>query len=170
MSFDEGFLVELVEALAQSGIQVVFIGNAAAILHGAAVLTHDVDLMVRDHPQLQAKLEQFARSFGVALTKPYEPLSQVIRATGRQVNVDFVLNLSSRKSFESIRSRASKVRIGQRMVWVASLEDVIAAAIYADLLDRSGVGEILDGVSPAMRGAILSDWRSLIAHILEDRS
>ena len=127
MSFDEGFLVELVEALAQSGIQVVFIGNAAAILHGAAVLTHDVDLMVRDHPQLQAKLEQFARSFGVALTKPYEPLSQVIRATGRQVNVDFVLNLSSRKSFESIRSRASKVRIGQRMVWVASLEDVIAA-------------------------------------------
>ena len=51
----------------------------------------------------------------------------MIRAVGLPVQVDFVLQLSSRKSFESIRSRATKVRIGNRSVWVAALKDIIAA-------------------------------------------
>jgi hypothetical protein len=41
--------------------------------------------------------------------------------------IDFVHALSSRKSFASIRSRAVRVRVGNKMVWVASLDDVIAA-------------------------------------------
>lgn len=40
--------------------------------------------------------------------------------------------LSSQKSFESVRSRATKVRIGNRLVWVASLEDIIDAKEAAD--------------------------------------
>jgi predicted nucleotidyltransferase len=127
MSFDESFLIELTEALSQADLQVIFIGNAAAILLGAPVLTLDVDLMVRDHPRLQKKLQKFAEIFGVTLTQPYEPVSRVIRAVGRPVGVDFVMALSSQKSFESIRSRAKKIRIGSRMVWVAALEDIIAA-------------------------------------------
>jgi predicted nucleotidyltransferase len=127
MSFDEGFLAELVEAVAQCDLQVVIIGNAAAILHGVPVLTQDVDVMVRDHLQLEKKMKKFAQTFGVSLTRPYEPTSRVIRGAGRSVGVDFVLALSSGKSFESIRSRASKIRIGRRMVYVCSLEDIIAA-------------------------------------------
>lgn len=127
MSFDEGFLAELAEALAQANLQVIFIGNAAAILHGVPVMTQDADLMVRDQPQLQKKLQKFADIFKVSLLKPYEPFSEIIRAVGRPVSVDFVLNLSSGKSFESVRSRAIKVRLGRRMVWVAGLEDIIAA-------------------------------------------
>ena len=126
MSFDDGFLGELAEAIAKAGLQVVFIGNSAALLHGIPVSTQDVDLMVRDHPLLQKKLEKFAAAFGVILTRPYEPSSKMIRAFGRAIPVDFVFGLSSRKSFESIRSRAEKVRLGRRMVWVASLEDIIA--------------------------------------------
>jgi predicted nucleotidyltransferase len=127
MSFDDGFLGELAEALAKAGLQVVFIGNSAALLHGIPVSTQDVDLMVRDHPLLQKKLGKFAADFGVILTRPYEPSSKMIRASGRAIDIDFVFGLSSRKSFESIRSRAKKVRLGRRMVWVASLEDIIAA-------------------------------------------
>jgi hypothetical protein len=127
MYFDEEFLAELVEAIAQAELQVIMIGNAAAIVHGVPVLTKDVDFMVRDHPQLEKKLKKFAQSFGVTLTRPYEPLAKVIRAMGRRVGIDFVFSLSSGKSFESIRSRATKIRIGRRMVWVASLDDVIAA-------------------------------------------
>jgi hypothetical protein len=127
MSFDESFLSELVDALAQVKLQVVFVGNAAAILHGVPVLTQDVDLMVREHPQLPKKLQRFAEIFKVTLTQPYEPFSKIIRAVGRPVGVDFVLALSSGKSFESIRSRATRVRIGRRLLWVAALEDIIAA-------------------------------------------
>jgi len=71
MSFDESFLAELVEAVAQAGLQIIVIGNAAAILHGVPVLTQDVDFMVRDHPQLEKKLKNFAKIFGAALTRPY---------------------------------------------------------------------------------------------------
>jgi predicted nucleotidyltransferase len=127
MSFDEKFLSELVEAVSQAGLQIIIIGNAAAILHGVPVLTQDVDFMVRDHPQLEKKLKNFAKIFGAALTRPYEPSSQMIRVVGLPVQIDFVLQLSSRKSFESIRSRATKVRIGKHLVWVAALEDIIAA-------------------------------------------
>lgn len=127
MSFDEGFLTELAEALARAKLQVIFIGNAAAILHGVPVMTQDVDLMVRQHPQLQKKLQKFADIFQVSLIQPHEPFSKIIRAVGRPVSIDFVLKLFSGKSFESVRSRAMKVRLGQRMVSVAGLEDIIAA-------------------------------------------
>ena len=127
MSFDDGFLGELAEAITKAGLQVIFIGNSAALLHGISVSTQDIDLMVRDHPLLQKKLEKFAADFGVVLTRPYEPSSKMIRASGRAIPVDFVFGLSSRKSFESIRSRAEKIRLGSRMVWLASLEDIIAA-------------------------------------------
>ncbi|MDZ7290599.1 MAG: hypothetical protein ONB44_03115 [candidate division KSB1 bacterium] len=53
MSFDEEFLAELVEAVTKAGLQVIVIGNAAAIVHGVPVLTKDIDLMVLDHPQLE---------------------------------------------------------------------------------------------------------------------
>jgi hypothetical protein len=78
MSFDGSFLEELLEALSTAGLEVVLIGNAAAILHGVPLLTQGVDLMVLDHPRLEEKLKQFARAFGVRLTRPYEPTSQVI--------------------------------------------------------------------------------------------
>lgn len=127
MSFDERFMAELMEAVAQAGLQVIIIGNAAAILHGVPVLTQDIDLMVRNQPELEKKLQRFAEIFGVTLTRPYEPTSHIIRAFGKPVSVDFVFALSSRKSFASIRSRAMKIRIGRRMASVASLEDIIAA-------------------------------------------
>ncbi|NUO79394.1 nucleotidyltransferase [candidate division KSB1 bacterium] len=127
MSFDESFLAELVQTLAAAKVQAIFIGNAAAVLQGIPVMTHDVDLMVREHPQLEKKLQKFSELFGVTLSRPYEPSSRMLRASGRSIGVDFVFALSSRKSFESIRSRAKRIRIGNRMVLVASLEDVIAA-------------------------------------------
>ncbi len=55
MSFDEGFLAELFEATARSGLRVIVVGDAAAMLHGVPVMmTQHVDLMVREHPQLDA--------------------------------------------------------------------------------------------------------------------
>lgn len=63
----------------------------------------------------------------MTLTRPYDPVSRVVRAVGRPVGVDFVLALSSGKSFESIRSRATPVKIGRTTALVASLEDIIEA-------------------------------------------
>jgi len=127
MSFDQSLLVELHEALAQAGLEVILIGNAAAIIHGAPLMTRDIDFMVRDHPRLSQKLRNFAKIYGVTLTRPYEPTSKMIRAVGRSVEVDFLIVLGSGKSFESIRSRAMEFSIGQHTLLVASMEDIIEA-------------------------------------------
>jgi hypothetical protein len=57
--------------------------------------------------------------------------------------VDFVRTLSSGKSFASIRSRAAKIRVGNRMAWVASLDDVIAAKEAAGRVKDKATLEIL---------------------------
>lgn len=127
MSFDQGLLVELMDAFKQAGLEVILIGNAAAIIHGAPLLTRDIDFMVRDHPQLQKKLKKFAQIYGVTLTRPYEPTSKMIRAVGRPVELDFLPVLTSGKSFEFVRSRAMKFTIGRHIILVASVQDIIDA-------------------------------------------
>lgn len=127
MSFDQGLLVELLDTFAQADLEVILIGNAAAIIHGAPLLTRDIDFMVRDHSQLQKKLKKFAQIYGVALTRPYEPTSKMIRAVGGPVEVDFLVKIGSGKDFESVRSRAMEFKIGKHTLPVASLEDIIAA-------------------------------------------
>ncbi|MCI0613152.1 nucleotidyltransferase [bacterium] len=127
MSFDESFLSELLEALITSGLEAIIIGNSAAILLGVPVMTQDVDLLVRKHPQLNNKLDRFAKRFGVSLTRPCEPTSEMIRAVGRSIHVDFILKLSTGQTFSQIRSRAHKVKIGKRSALVADLKDIIKA-------------------------------------------
>lgn len=51
MSFDEGFLAELIEPVSRQAFKLI--GNTGAILHGVPVLTQDVDLMVREPAQLE---------------------------------------------------------------------------------------------------------------------
>jgi len=127
MSFDESFLAELFDALSEAGLETIIIGNSAAALQGVPIMTQDVDLMVRKHPQLARKLKMFAAKFGVSLTKPYAPTSEMIRAIGRPIQIDFILKLSSGQSFSSLRSHAIKTKIGRRSVLVADLKDVIKA-------------------------------------------
>jgi hypothetical protein len=105
MSFDERLLAELLEATTQAGLQVILIGNMAAIVHGAPVLTRDVDFLVRDHPQLQKKLQNFAEIYGVKLTRPHELSAKVIRAIGRSVPVDFLFSLSSGEDLDCLDGR-----------------------------------------------------------------
>lgn len=127
MSFDESFLSDLLDALHQAGLQVIIIGNTAAILQGVPVMTRDVDLFVRKHQQLDKKLKRFAELFEVSFTQPYPSTSNMIRAVGRPIHIDFMQALSSGKSFSSIKSRAHKVKIGRHSALVADLKDLIEA-------------------------------------------
>jgi predicted nucleotidyltransferase len=127
MSFDESFLSELLDALQEAGLQVIIIGNTAAILQGVPVMTRDVDLFVRKHEQLHKKLKRFAKLFEVSLTEPYPSTSNMVRAVGRPIHIDFMVALSSGKSFSSLKSRAHKIKIGRHVALVADLKDLIEA-------------------------------------------
>ncbi|MDQ7781084.1 MAG: nucleotidyltransferase [Planctomycetota bacterium] len=146
MSFDEIFLCRVVECLKEAKIDHVVIGATAAILHGVPIMTQDVDIFVRDTDLTRKKIKKFAGLMGgLVLAAPAEPMSKMIRAIGAEIPVDFVFNLSSRRSFESVRSRATSVVVGRTAIRIASLEDIIESKqAAAREKDRAVLGMLKD--------------------------
>jgi predicted nucleotidyltransferase len=128
LSFEEVLLAEVVRAAQGIRLECVLIGNAAAALLGAPVTSVDLDFFIRDTRQNEVKLERLAAALGgLAITRPGEPTSRVVRLLGKPAPLDFVVALSSGARFEAIRARATDVDVGGVKVRVASLADVIAA-------------------------------------------
>ena len=127
MSVDENVLVSIARAAGRAKLDFVLVGNAAAALQDAPVMTRDFDLFVRDTPRNRQKIKLMAELLNGALTEPYEPLSRMLRIVGGDAPVDFVFGLSSHRRFESVRSRASRLKLGGQEILVASLADIIAA-------------------------------------------
>ena len=125
-SFDERFLDDFVAALAEVRLDAIIVGNAASILHGAPVLTQDVDILVRDTALNRAKLKKLAAALGGTGPHEISELTKSLRILGTAVPVDILFNeLSGGLRFESLRSRSARISTGDHTAMVASLEDVI---------------------------------------------
>ena len=125
MSSDEAFLVQVLAALAAAKLEAIVVGNVAAVLQGAPVTTHDVDLLVRDTPLNRRKVAEFAAALG-ARPREVAPHSDVLRIDTVAAPVDILFDhLPGDLSFESIRSRGQKVALGDQVALVAALADVI---------------------------------------------
>lgn len=134
MSSDEAFLEELLRALSESGLEAIVVGSVAAALQGAPITTQDVDLLIRDTPNNRKKLKTLCEKLGqVQLVQP-SPVSRTLSTVGTAIQVDILFDElpSTRARFESLRSRSTRVTIGQQMAVVASLEDIIASKKAAD--------------------------------------
>jgi len=128
MSPDDTFLASVARALRKAKLEAILIGNAAAAVQNVAVMTKDVDFFVRDTALVRKKIDRVVILLNAAgVSKPYAPISEMLRIHGVEVPVDFVFQVSSRKSFESIRSRAHKIKLGSESILAADLADVIAA-------------------------------------------
>ena len=114
--------------LNQHRIDAVLIGCAAAALQGAPVTTEDFDFYFRPTPRNVRKLEELAKTLDTTLRQPHYPLSKMYRITSPQigVQVDLMGSVMGVRSFESVRSRATKTYIDDAPISVASLRDVIA--------------------------------------------
>jgi len=114
-------------ALNRARLEAVMIGNAAAALHGAPVTTIDVDFMFRDTPVNLRKLKAVARDLRSVIMRPYYPVSKLYRLTNddRGMQLDFMPVIHGIRSFEGLRSRASRIRIEGEEGLLASLEDII---------------------------------------------
>jgi len=109
-------------------VETILIGNAAAALDGAPVTTDDLDFLFRPTPKNIGKLEEIVREVGSSLTQPHYPLSHLYRFVEPQsgVQIDLMGTVYGVRSFESLRSRATRTTIDGHPVTVASLGDVIA--------------------------------------------
>jgi predicted nucleotidyltransferase len=129
MSFEDSILLEILRAAASVNLEVIVIGNAAAALQGVPVATQDIDLFLRDTPGNAEKIKSMVEVLGrhVRASRPFEPVSRMIRIEGLPVDIDLVFELSSRTKFESLRARSHVVSIEGVSFRVADLSDLIAA-------------------------------------------
>lgn len=120
-------LRDVLSALNRQRLECVMIGNAAAALHGAPVTTIDIDFMFRATPTNLKKLKAVAKELRGVIMRPYYPVSKLFRLTNddRGIQLDFMPAIHGVRSFEGLRSRASKIQIGGEEVWLAALADII---------------------------------------------
>lgn len=135
-------------ALERAELDAVLIGNAAAALQGAPVTTVDVDFMFRKSPAGLRKLRRVADELGAVVLRPYYPASELFRvvddAAGLQA--DFMARVDGVRSFEALRARATRLRLGGHTLLVARLEDVIRSKRAAGRPRDRAVLPVLEAV------------------------
>jgi hypothetical protein len=142
----EPLLAQVAGALAEVRLEAILIGNAAAAIHGAPVTTVDFDFMFRATPVNLAKLKRFAMRMDAVIFRPYYPISALYRVVNddRGLQADFLPTIHGVKSFNSLRSRAAKIQLAGRDLWIADLTDIIASKRAAARARDKAVLEILE--------------------------
>ncbi len=127
MSSDEAFVLEVLAALRDSGVEAIVVGSVAALLQGAPLTTDDMDVLIRDTPANRNKLQTLEQCLGgkaVAIS----PLSSALRITTRQANLDILFDeIPGGLGFQGLRARSARIDLGAAVAVVASLEDIIAS-------------------------------------------
>jgi hypothetical protein len=127
MADAEPILKDIARALGECRLEAVLIGNAAAALRGAPVTTLDFDFMFRKTPANLNKLKKLTAMLGGCLLVPYYPASSLYRLVNdeRSLQLDFMSALHGVRSFEGLKSRATRVYFGSHSILVADLRDII---------------------------------------------
>lgn len=141
------YLVEIADAFAEAKLEAILIGNAGAALHGAPVTTVDFDFFYRgSQSHADAKIRQVAVLLGASISQPFPSLSSVYRILRQrpELQVDLTASIHGAKSFNSLRSRCTKIDLGARTILVASLADIIRSKKEANRPNDRAVLHVLE--------------------------
>jgi transcriptional regulator with XRE-family HTH domain len=156
---------EVLAVLAAEGVEYVLIGGLAAVLHGSPHNTRDVDICPR---RSAANLERLARALRVldahvrvepgdvvvAFPRDADFLARVdtLNTSTRLGDVDISFQPSGTAGFEDLRRAAESMEVGEALVRVSALADVIrskeAAGRPKDLLVLLTLRELLARKEP----------------------
>ena len=127
MSSDEAFVLEVLAALRDSGVEAIVVGSVAALLQGAPLTTDDMDVLIRDTPANRIKLHDLEKRLG-GKAVVVSPLSSALRITTRHANLDILFDeIPGGLGFQGLRARSARIDLGDAVAVVASLEDIIAS-------------------------------------------
>lgn len=144
MSSDQMFLDELAGILHRIKLEAIVVGNTASILHGAPILTQDVDLLVRSTPRNQEKIKKLVEELHGAGPVDISELANGKRIYLPKDYLDILFNkISGGISFNSAKRHSSKMSVGEFSLIVASLEDVIRSKEAANRAKDRAVLPIL---------------------------
>lgn len=144
----------LLRALHDGGIDFVVIGGIAAVLHGSARATFDLDICFSNEPDNLEALGKVLTSLDAGLRGVADDVPFVADgATLKRVDVltlstvagdlDVLRAPSGAPRYDVLRARADRFDVGGFHVLVASIEDLIAMKTAADRdKDRVDVAEL----------------------------
>ncbi len=157
-SADESFLAMMAAELRGARIEAIVVGNVASILNGAAVLTQDVELLVRGTALNRKKLRRFAAAMGGVGPAQISGLTSTERIYGSDVPIDILYHeLIGGLTFASVRARAHPAVVGREVLTVASLADVIKSKTAAGRPKDKAVLPMLRDTLAVRRAAGLDD-------------
>jgi hypothetical protein len=136
----------VLQAMQKHGLEAVLIGNAGAAIHGAPVTTVDFDFMFRDTATNLRKLKAMAKELKATILRPYYPVSKLYRMVDDDLGlqVDFMPVVDGVRSFEGLRSRATRTTLENTPLLVASLADIVASKKAASRPRDLAVMEVLE--------------------------
>lgn len=139
-------LNRIVKVLHECSLEAILVGNAAAALQGAPVTTLDFDFMFRKTRTNLRKLKKFSAALDATIYRPYYPASDLYRLVQDEtgIQLDFMSKLHGVRSFESLRSRATRVYFDKAPLWVADLQDIIRSKRALGRSKDRAVLEILE--------------------------
>lgn len=128
---------EILASLTARGVDFVVIGGIAAVLHGSARNTFDLDVcFATDEANLRALgrvlMALDARLKGVDEEVPFVPDAatlkrvEVLTLTTAAGELDVLAAPAGSPGYEKLRARADRMEIGEIQVLVASIDDLLA--------------------------------------------
>jgi hypothetical protein len=154
---------ELLARLTARGIDFVVIGGIAAILHGSAQATYDLDICYATDPgnlEILGDLlvELGARLKGVADTVPFVPDAPTLRR-GEMLTLvtpagelDVLARPAGSRGYEALRRNADRFDLDGTAVLVASIDDLIAMKLAAGRKKDLAAVEELEAIKRLRRG------------------
>ncbi len=124
-SLNPTILETVIQLINKVNLEYVMIGNSASALHGVPITTYDIDFMIRNTPKNIEKLQKLAKLINGYLSQPFIPSSNMYRIINDEIQLDFIIKMTSIRSFESLRSRSENIKINRQKVNIANLEDII---------------------------------------------
>ena len=127
-------LIELLDALLAAEVEFVVVGGLAAVLHGAPLVTSDVDIVHRKTPEniarlLSVLLPLHARARGDRRVLP--PTESALAGRGHILldtdwgAVDVLCEIGDGQDYEWLLSRSELIERGDRSVRIVSLPALI---------------------------------------------
>ena len=129
---------QAIAALCNEGVEFLVIGGVAAVLHGSAAVTFDLDILYRrteaNVRRLIASLAPFhPRLRGLPKVLPFVwdaatlRNSSIITLETDLGDIDLLTEIARRQSYDDIKARAIEIHAHGHDFWILSLRDLIAS-------------------------------------------
>ena len=144
MSVDGSILESIAAALREVRLEAIVVGNAASELHGAPIATEDVDLLVRDTRLNRQKILKLVQRLGGVGPTDIHELITAKRIYLPDYYVDVLFDkIAGKLTFNSLRSRSIKMKIGDHELVVASLAGFVGVVSLVEARTGALIGVFL---------------------------